>query len=920
MRSAPLETKQDSLILPDIPALAVNAVQACILTADGELKTVSHDQAQMLIHKQPALVCHAPYTRGRLGLEEFLAFDVLELFAFVHPVKFCVPTPHGIARALNVPAPNSLEDQPFALMDIIKTLLRDLQSDSWRDKADPLKIAAVMGLNGKGWPWTPFVFSALGQTYDPKEITHSKTAMNVWRHLPEWAEAAPEPPHAHHGVTEDESRERLEQLLGPGAEHRQEQFDYASQVTAAFAPPRDESEPNVVLAEAGTGIGKTLGYLAPASVWAEKNGGTVWISTYTKNLQQQIDRELDRLYPTKEVKDTHVAIRKGRENYLCLLNFDEAAAGASLARSPVQAVAAGLMTRWTAATRDGDLTGADFPGWLAGLIGYQHTLGLADRRGECIYSACDHYHKCFVEKSIRKSKRARIVVANHALVMIQSALSAPGEDMPDRYVFDEGHHLFDSADSAYSAHLSAMETRDLRRWILGPEGGRRSRARGLQRRAEGLAEGDMDAERALQEIIYEATCLTGEGWAKRLRDGAPSGPTENFLALVYKQVYARAEGRDGPYSLETQTWPLDEGIADKAKALKNALRKLQKPMQELVAAFRKKLANDEGLLDPDTRRRLDAVSQSLEKRAALTLQAWVNMLEMLESGQTQEEFVDWMEVERVGGKAIDVGLYRHWVDPMKPFAASVRPHIHGMAVTSATLRDDAKNWDSAKLRTGADYLTAQPNLVALESPFDYGKQTKIFVINDVRKDDLDQVAGAYRALFEASGGGALGLFTAIQRLRAVHDRIALPLEKKDITLYAQHVDAIDTGTLVDIFRDDVHACLLGTDATRDGVDVPGESLRLIVFDRVPWPRPTILHKARRERFGKKDYDEMITRLKLKQAFGRLIRRADDKGVFVMLDPMLPSRLQTAFPKDAALVKCGLAEAVQEIRAFLNVAS
>jgi ATP-dependent DNA helicase DinG len=331
----------------------------------------------------------------------------------------------------------------------------------------------------------------------------------------------------------------------PGAEQRQEQFDYASQVTAAFAPPRDESEPNVVLAEAGTGIGKTLGYLAPASVWAEKNGGTVWISTYTKNLQQQIDRELDRLYPTKEVKDTHVAIRKGRENYLCLLNFDEAAAGASLARSPVQAVAAGLMTRWTAATRDGDLTGADFPGWLAGLIGYQHTLGLADRRGECIYSACDHYHKCFVEKSIRKSKRARIVVANHALVMIQSALSAPGEDMPDRYVFDEGHHLFDSADSAYSAHLSAMETRDLRRWILGPEGGRRSRARGLQRRAEGLAEGDMDAERALQEIIYEATCLTGEGWAKRLRDGAPSGPTENFLALVYKQVYARRKGATG---------------------------------------------------------------------------------------------------------------------------------------------------------------------------------------------------------------------------------------------------------------------------------------------------------------------------------------------------------------------------------------
>src|SRR5690606_424041 len=105
--------------------------------------------------------------------------------------------------------------------------------------------------------------------------------------------------------------------------------------------------------------------------------------------------------------------------------------------------------------------------------------------------------------------------------------------------------------------------------------------------------------------------------------------------------------------------------------------------------------------------------------------------------------------------------------------------------------------------------------------------------------------GAYRALFEASGGGALGLFTAISRLRAVHEKISLPLEEAGLPLYSQHVDDIDAGTLVDMFRDDIHACLLGTDAIRDGVDVPGESLRLIVFDRVPWPRPTILHKARR---------------------------------------------------------------------------
>ena len=197
-------------------------------------------------------------------------------------------------------------------------------------------------------------------------------------------------------------------------------------------------------------------------------------------------------------------------------------------------------------------------------------------------------------------------------------------------------------------------------------------------------------------------------------------------------------------------------------------------------------------------------------------------------------------------------------------------------------------------------------------PRDYGNRTKVIILDDVNKNDLGQVAAAYQALFTASGGGALGLFTAIQRLRAVYDRIVLPMEKSGIPLYGQHIEKIDTGTLIDIFREDAHACLLGTDAVRDGVDVPGESLRLLVFDRVPWPRPTLLHKARRNEFGKRRYDEMMTRLKLKQAFGRLIRRADDQGVFVMLDSMLPSRLHGAFPPDTPIIKTGLQDAVSII--------
>lgn len=104
---------------------------------------------------------------------------------------------------------------------------------------------------------------------------------------------------------------------------------------------------------------------------------------------------------------------------------------------------------------------------------------------------------------------------------------------------------------------------------------------------------------------------------------------------------------------------------------------------------------------------------------------------------------------------------------------------------------------------------------------------------------------------------------------------------------------------------------------RDGVDVPGRSLRLIVFDRVPWPRPTILHRARRTAFGARRYDEMLTRLKLKQAYGRLIRRADDRGVFVLLDPMMPSRLGGAFPDGVEMERVGLADAVAIVREVLT---
>lgn len=906
-----------------LPALCFASGQFALLTSEGEIKILDNKQAQFEVHKKITLVCHAPYMLSKLDTNDLLAADVLELFAFVHPGKFCVPTPAGIAKALGQVAPQSLEDYPLSLQDSVGYLLDDLSKKPNKERL--LNIAEAMGLNGRGWYWTLHIFAALNEKYDPEKTIISRTQLNVWKDLPEWTEDAPLPPSSHISVTGDEARERMTTTLAQaiGSESRAPQLNYTTRLVEAFTARDKAEDTNVILAEAGTGVGKTLGYLVPASIWSEKNESPVWISTYTKNLQRQIESELTRLYPDPDVRDKRVAVRKGRENYLCLLNFDDLASSAGMTIQIRNAIAAGLMARWIMETRDGDLTGFDFPGWLPGLLGYAQTLGLADRRGECIFSACDHYKRCFPERAIRKAKTSPLVIANHAVVMYQTALAGFDENLPQRYIFDEGHHLFDAADSAFAAHLTGQETYDLRRWLIGPEGGRRSRARGLKKRLEDLLAGDEDGTGYMERVLHHARFLTGEDWLKRLKSGEPQGSAESFIEKIFNQVQARAEGAEGLYSLETPTFPLVTGLLETSDKLKEELKILRATIMRLVAHLRFKLDDQADTLAPESRKRIDAVAQSLERRANATIAAWIGMLETIESGLNPVEWVDWMSVERGDGRIMDVGMYRHYVDPTKPFAAALKPHAHSMIVTSATLRDgsimadDQQGWETASTITGANHLSSSPMTFSIPSPFNYAERTKVFVVTDIRKNDMDQLSAAYRELFLASGGGALGLFTSISRLKNVHHRIEDRLSREGLTLYAQHVDGIDAGTLVDMFRDDTHSCLLGTDAVRDGVDVPGESLRMIVFDRVPWPRATLLHKARKKVLGGSAFDDRLTRLKLKQAYGRLIRRASDKGVFVMLDSALPQRLQTAFPEGVIIEKIGLSEVIEKTREFLG---
>nr|WP_269716579.1 ATP-dependent DNA helicase [Caulobacter sp. NIBR2454] len=892
--------------------------------------------ARDLMEQGPVLVAHAAMTARRLGLHaparSGRIFDALELFAFVYPARFCAPSAAGLALALGLPEPKGAVEQAAGLRRVCELLLAEVAQAPWPTREEALALAETLAR--AGWAWGPPIIGALRSA--PVGNAFRSSGLDVWSRIPEWEDQAPLGESGSKPISPQGAADRLASLLQRAGldEARPAQAEFASETAFAFQPREREGEPRMMLAEAGTGVGKTLGYLAPASLWAEANGPAVWVSTYTRALQRQIERESASIYPDPAVRAKKAVVRKGRENYLCLLNFQEQSNSGQLGASDL--IGLGLTARWIRASRDGDMTGGDFPAWLPTLFAVApaaqaSAANLVDRRGECVHAGCPHYRVCFVEKAVRASRRADIVIANHALVMTQAAFdgarSAKGlkTDIETttlkRIVFDEGHHLFEAADSAFSSALSGAESAELRRWIRGPEG-RGRRGRGLEARLLDILGDRETARNALRDALHAAAALPGEGWSGRVAppDGQvnPIGPIEAFLVVVLEQLRARATASD--VGMECAARPALDMVRQTAAEAARAIAAVEAPLLALARHLEDVLDEDTDTLPTSERARIEGALRGLDRRARMTLPAWRSMLKAIdEDSEDDPEFVDWFEATFLYGRVVDAACRRHWVDPTQPLQAAVLSRAHGVLVTSATLTDPSAEdpFALAEMRTGAARLPEPPKLLRLASPFDYARNAKAFVVTDVGRDDPRQVAAAMRELFLAAGGGGLGLFTAIRRLKAVHERIAAPLADKGLALYAQHVDPLEVGALVDIFRAERDACLLGTDAVRDGVDVPGRSLRLLVFDRVPWPRPDLLHKARRQRFGGKNYDDATARARISQAFGRLIRRADDKGVFVMLDAAAPTRLFASLPEGVELQRVGLVEAIEATAEFLK---
>src|SRR5580658_10356245 len=236
---SPIDDKSPSrhILVPRTAAVVAGFREVVWLSPDGEIEALSVADARHRLETEAAMVCHASATARRLDMPGFAALDLLELFAFVRPARFCVPTPRGLATALGLAAPESLAEACVTLTTAARALLQELGQET-----DPNARAIAETAERAGWAWGPAVLAALPHTDQRRAV-----GLRAWQALDEWQERAPPPPPGNDPVGADEARRRLAQLLGEGAETRPQQADYAAAIADAFLPREHPDQPQAVL-------------------------------------------------------------------------------------------------------------------------------------------------------------------------------------------------------------------------------------------------------------------------------------------------------------------------------------------------------------------------------------------------------------------------------------------------------------------------------------------------------------------------------------------------------------------------------------------------------------------------------------------------------------------------------------------------
>ncbi len=848
--------------------------------------------------------------------------DILELFSFTYPTKNIAPIYKAIAKELGLQTDIEVDDELINHIIIKDYLIKEIKNFGQKTKKMALPLMAFMCRCG--WNFAPLLEYELCEElelFEKQTMEQLSYTLRSWRYLEEWQETERDSDSGFEEIFLDETEEFVDELLLRKNEIRKQQRSYAIACRHIFTEKQTEDIPQILLAEAGTGTGKTLGYLAPTILWSKKNNKQVWISTYSRNLQKQLNEELNDIFASnKELKDIKHIIRKGRENYICLLNYEDTINNALSEKSSRQPLwTLGFIARWLQETSAGDLIGGDFPAWLTGLFQQNIMLGFFDYKGGCIHNSCSQYKKCFIEANKKATLGADIVIANHAFIFnyMGSQDIFDAQRQITHLIFDEGHHLFDAADQSFSYQLTLRNCYDVRKWVEGNKRNKKMRLqKGIRSRLDNIELTDKldeliaDIERQIK--VLPASLLLSHD--SKMRESH----IIDFFEQLKRVVISRNNHTDTYYDLEAACYPIGDSFKQSMQVVYEGMQELKESVLNLLNYISTELeqASDDSIFATKAK---ESLYRQITRHLLLPVKSWCFILDYLIQEQTSSEYITWYGLQRQNGKNYDVGIYFHFTDPTKPLSEYIYKPLSGVLITSATLRDnpyessnDLMSWNGAIQRSGTHWLQDKPALFSIISPFNYANQLKVMIINDINKNSISQLANAYYQLFLANGGAALGLFTSIQRLLQVYNHIYEPLAKKNISLYSQHKNNIDLSSLLQIFKIEESSCLLGTDATRDGIDVPGDSLKLLVYDRVPWARNNTLHKSRRQVYGRQTYDDRHVITNIRQAAGRLIRTKDDMGTFVCLDNAFPSRFFSAFAEGTPIERLSLQEAIDKI--------
>lgn len=634
----------------------------------------------------------------------------------------------------------------------------------------------------------------------------------------------------------------------PGFLERPSQIEMLRSIVRGF------NDDQIVTAEAGTGVGKSFAYLIPAVAWAAQNNERVVIATATINLQQQLLTK-DLVFVQRALgTDVPTALVKGRGNYLCPRRLAEYQEEESLFSDASEVEA---LRDWAESTPTGSRS--DLPFYVADDVWGK----VNSETDSCSVARCPNKDRCFILKARREAAASKILVANHHLVFSDLAIRRAGVGWENaavlpafqRIVFDEAHNIERAATSFFSESTSYYAiTRQIGR-ILRKRGPRRF--------------GLLDKLSAFGTESPQVTAVETE--LERVKQRAETFNTE-LVAFV---------GDEGNWRLTPETIDrFRREIATEFTETCNALRTLAARMTTVVRSI------DDTYREDPTFLQFVAAIRRINEIA--------NLLDRFTTEDQEPDHVFWLDRRRDPRGRDWIGITITPLDLTEMMEEAVFAPYPTVVMTSATLAVNGsfEFWGG---RIGVPNDTDRVTAGQFPSPFHYSERVLLGVPQDAPTPD----AATYQRYIEtmiqrsvnAVGGGALVLFTSYKQLRSVFDTVAPDMERRGFTCYRQGSD--DRGRLMELFLEDVSGVLFATDSFWEGIDAPGETLRLVIVCRLPFRVPTDpVQKARSEAIdaagGNSFYDFSLPQavMRLKQGFGRLMRRTDDYGVVIVTDPRM----------------------------------